>query len=97
MHNFQEYPPYLYLTQVLDHCPKAGSTYMKIWHKRDRNNEVRVVKKNVYSEYLTSLAKFRHDLLMLIRESLINIDESPNEIHIELVNWEIDAEGQTLC
>jgi len=46
---------------------------------------------------LTSVAKFRHDLLLLVKEALISIVETKKTIHIEVVGWDIDAEGQTLC
>jgi hypothetical protein len=92
-----DYPPYPYLSQVLKNCPKAGLTYLEIWKDRDQINKVHVYKKDVPSTYLSSLAKFRHDLLLLVKEALVNIEETPLVIHIELIGYDFDAEGFTLC
>jgi len=91
------FPPYMYLVQVLQHCPKAGATYMQLWKARNPQNHVKILKKTLKEEYLTSTAKFRHDLLMLSRESLINIEETPSYINVEMVDWQFDADGYTLC
>ena len=82
-----EYPPYQYLQQVADHCCKAVSTYLALWRTVDRNFKVTIYKKDVREEYLTSLTKFKHDLLLLVKEGLLSIDETPNVLHIELVGW----------
>jgi hypothetical protein len=86
-----EYPPYLYLSQVAKNCPKAVLTYMVLWQAMNKENKVDVYKKEVRNEYLISLSKFRHDLLMLVKEGLVSIDETPNVLHIELVGWDYAA------
>ncbi len=94
----QNYPPYIYLKQVAEHCPKAVSTYMTIWNLMNVENKFNVYKEDVRNELLISLAKFRHDLLLLVKEGLVSIEETEKSIQIELVDWdEIDAEGQMIC
>lgn len=83
-----DYPPHPYLKQVLVHCPKAGATYMQLWESRNKNNRVSIYKKQVKSEYLISQSKFKNDLLLLVREGLASIDESPLMLTIELVGWD---------
>ncbi len=90
-------PPYNYLLQVLEHCPKAGALYLNLWKDKDKNNIVNIDKKTVREDYLSSLSKFRHDVLMLVKEGLASVDESPGQMIIELTGWDIDAEGFTLC
>jgi hypothetical protein len=90
-------PPSMYLEQVLDHCPKAGSTYMKLWRMKDFDNCLTVAKSEIPSLFLIKKQKFQDDLLLLAKEQLINVDTSPNMISIEMVGWDIDAEGLTLC
>lgn len=85
-------PPYLYLIQVLQHCPKAGALYVDLWNHKDKENRLSIGKNKVRSEFLTSLAKFRHDLLLLVKEGIVSVDETPNAIHIELVDWEESKE-----
>lgn len=92
-----DFPPYHYLIQVAEHCPKAVCTYMALWRDIDKNNKVVIYKEDIRTQYLTSVAKFRHDLLLLVKEALISIVETKKTIHIEVVGWDIDAEGQTLC
>ncbi len=82
------YPPYLYLTQVAEHCPKALSTYLSLWRERASNNKITVYKEEIRLQFLTSLAKFRHDLFLLVKEGLVSIDETPKSINIELVSWD---------
>lgn len=94
---YEDFPPYLYLENVLEHCPKAGFTYLQIWKKRNHENKFSIEKSKVREAFLMSLAKFRHDLLLLVKEGLINIDENKENIAIEMVSWDTDAEGYSLC
>lgn len=70
------YPPYEYLTKVLEHCPKAGSTYLKLWKFRDSENKLKFSKEQIRTKFNTSFAKFRHDLWLLVNESIIELYES---------------------
>lgn len=81
-------PPYHYLRQVLDHCPKAGLTYIDIWARMDKDNRIKIDKEAIRNNFLVSLSKFRHDLLLLVKEGLISIEETPKTIKIEVVGWD---------
>jgi len=87
-----EYPPYPYLFQILEHCPKSGLVYMQLWKLRDKNSRVVVDKKDIRTEFLMTGIKFRNDLLSLVREGLCNVDESPQKIYIELVDFQEGVE-----
>ncbi len=87
-----DYPPYVYLSQVAEYCPKAVATYLKLWSGQDKENKVHISKKDIRIEYLISLAKFRHDLLLLVKEGLVSLEETPNWLHIELVDWNEEEE-----
>lgn len=95
--NFYHYPPYLYLTQLADHCPKAVSTYMLLWRNIDKENKVNVFKKDIRSEHLITLNKFSHDLLLLVKEGLVSLEETPNWFHIELVGWDNEEAEYKAC
>ena len=88
-------PPYPYLKQVADHCPKCVSLYMELWNKRDSKDKVAVYKKDIKTYFLTSPTRFKNELLMIVREGLASIDESPNMLVIELVGYDynFDEEG----
>lgn len=88
---FAEYPPIAYLLQVLEHCPKAGATYLQLWQQRDKDSRVSIKRADVRITFLTSLAKFRHDILLLVKEQLVSVHETPTMIKIELVDWHDDA------
>ena len=95
--NIFDYPPYPYLEQIVNHCPKAAALYLVLWKNRDKSNKLSVYKKDIQMEYLTSPVKFRNDLLQLCKEALISIDETPNVIHLELVDWQDEMEQHYLC
>lgn len=82
------YPPYYYLAQVAEHCPIAVSTYMLLWRERDQKNKVVIDKNTIRIDHLITLARFRNHLLLLLKEGLISIDETPNRLHVELVDWD---------
>lgn len=85
-------PPYMYLTQVLNHCPRAASTYIELWRHKDKHHKIVVAKNQVRNQFLIGSAKFMNDLLALVREGLINVDQDSldqwNRLSIELVNYE---------
>ena len=93
----EELPPKFYLKQVAQHCPKSILTYMNLWEVKDEDNRVALLKKDVYSNYLISLTRFRNELMLLVREGLISIDESPNMITVEMVGWDEDGDEYLLC
>ncbi len=81
-------PNPLYLMQVSDHCPRALSTYIKIWGDKDQNSKLTIYKRSIRDRYLNSLTKFRTDLFCLVQEGLISVDESPKLITIEFVDFD---------
>jgi len=83
-----EYPPLPYLEHVTMYCPKAAYTYLKLWSCRDKNNKVKVDKDRIKTEFLMSLASFNHNVRLMAREGLVNVDEHPNALILELVDWE---------
>lgn len=97
IHQLYDYPPYPFLQQVLDHCPKSGYLYLNLWKNRDKDNKIQILKKDIQNEYLISPIKFRNDLLHLCREALVSIDETPNSIYIELTDWEEEVERHSIC
>ena len=86
--NMFEYPPQPYFTEVLSHCPKAASTYCHIWKHQDNDGVYRVYKKDIADEFLLHPSTVRGHLRALCREGLINIDETPNTLNVELVQWD---------
>jgi hypothetical protein len=95
-----ECPPWLYLFQVANHCPKAVSIYMLLWDKKDDFNRIKVKLSDIRIEYLTTFAKFSNQLLYLVKEGLINVNQRTNKtgeeiLIIELVGW--DEEDKSIC
>ncbi len=83
-----ESPPYEYLVTAAEHCPRAVATYLSVWRQADRDRKLHICKKDVLSEYLKPLVKFRNDLMLLVKEGLISVEETPKSISIELVSWD---------
>jgi hypothetical protein len=85
---FPELPPVMFLTQVTDHCPQAASLYIKLWAKKDKHHKISVLKEDVRSEFLETKTKFANFLMLLVKEALVNVEETPRSFHIELVGWD---------
>lgn len=83
----QECPPYFYLYQVANHCPKAVSTYLDLWNRRDKENYVAISIKEVRNHFV-SLARFRHDLKLLLKEGLLSFEEKNEKFKIEITGWD---------
>jgi hypothetical protein len=81
-------PPWPYLFSVADHYPKAVATYLRLWNEQDDKHRLHIYKADVRHEYLTSLAKFRHDLFLLVKEGLASVEETPKAIYVELTGWD---------
>jgi len=88
-----ELPPYHYLLQIADHCPKAVGLYIRLWNERDKYNSLTVEKWCVREKYSSTLAKFRHDLFLLSKEGLASYMENFDEIAIELIEWSAEDEN----
>ncbi len=85
-----EYPPYVYLFQVAEHCPNAVSTYMSLWKDRDANNKITVSRKDVKREYLLPFNTFENHLISLVKEGLVSINENKKLLEIELTDYNLD-------
>ncbi len=83
-----EVPPYEYLVQAAEHCPNAIATYLSVWRQADKDRKIHVYKKDVLTEYLKPIVKFRNDLMLLVREGLVSVEETPKSLCIELVSWD---------
>ena len=83
-----DYPPYPYLLRVVEYCPAAAATYMKIWKDRDKDHKFHIYKENVKSGFLMSPTRFHNHLLMLVKEGLVSVDESPLMLSVELVGYD---------
>ena len=85
---YGDYPPYAFLEQVAQHCHKAVSTYLWLWKNKNKSHKVTI--DNTRIPFLTAqgTAQFNHNLLLLSREHLINVDKEDNLTEIELVAWE---------
>lgn len=91
----EDYPPYHFLKQVVNHCPKAASVYMDIWERRDEQNCFSTSYKVIGEEFLISKAAFRNAIRMLCKEGLLNFcePEDQDRVTIELVDWNSDFEN----
>jgi len=83
--NVWEYPPYPFLEQVLEHCPKAGKTYCFLWKKRDKDNRVLLQREDYTFRHPNA---FKEDLRKLFNEGLISFKDLGNRISIEMISWE---------
>ena len=91
-------PPYFYLKQIFQHCPKAGYTYCQLWENKNDDYLISITDDEVRSKYLTDLGKFRHDILMLEREALLNCRIIDDDMMIELIGWDHEpGGGNILC
>ena len=89
-------PPFFYLLQIAEHCPRALTCYLMLWRDMDRDFMIHVHKDDVRRKYLMSPTKFMNDLLLIRKEGLVSIDETPNMYHLELTGWD-EEEGLKLC
>lgn len=85
-----DFPPYNYTIQILSHCPKAGLTYFQLWSKRNKENKLTVLKKDIPTEFLTSVVRFRNDLMLLVKEAFVNVEETSKAFFLELTDWNED-------
>lgn len=84
--NILEYPPYL--IHVLDHCPQAAALYTRLWNAKDHHNKVVIGKKQVKQHFFLTQKKFNDYALLLVKEGLANVDETPSALHIELIDFD---------
>lgn len=86
-----ELPPYAYLMQVLNHSSKSAATYIEIWRHKDKQNKIKVAKNDIRDRFLIPAAKFRNDLLVLVKEGLVSVDQTGDDdwyiLNIEVIGW----------
>jgi hypothetical protein len=83
-----EIPPYPYLFQVAEHCPRAALTYLSIWKEKDKKNSLSVYKEDIRLQFLMSPTRFRNDLLLLVREGLVSVNETPLSIDVDVIGYD---------
>lgn len=87
--DFQPLPPRLFMEQIMDKISKA---YCFLWDQKDEKNRIRMTWRQVTRYYNKNA--FRSSLRKLNNEGLLNYEETPDGIAIELVGWdEIASEG----
>lgn len=92
------YPPFELLFKIVRDFPTSALLYMQIWQKRGASNLITVHKKNVRSQYLMELPKFRRDLTYLGKGEFITWMEDKNgTFYIELPEVQIDGKDNCLC
>lgn len=84
----RQYPPMAYLEQVINHCPKAGRTYLTLWNIKGKQNSLKIAKKKIPDLALQSAHCFRENLRSLALEGLVSFAEKGDTLHIEIVDWE---------
>jgi len=92
-------PPYAYLMQVINHHPNSAGTYIELWRHKDKKHKLHVNKYEIRDKFLMAPTKFRNDLTYLVKEGLINVNETWDidrkswyKIDIEMVNYEEEDE-----
>lgn len=65
---------------------------MDLWKQRDNENKVIIGKDEIRTKFLSTTHTFHHNLLLLAKEGLVNVDERPNSLIIELTDWDNEDE-----
>lgn len=79
------FPPYTLLTKVLDHCPKAGSIYLKLFRDRQDTDVVFYEKSSITDECGISWKSFKSDLRLLRREGVIKFTFSKDDSKVNVL------------
>lgn len=79
------FPPYFFLKQVLDHCPKAGTIYLSLWAAQDKNHKVFAPKDRIRADFGSTITRFRNELFFLSKEGLVSVVERPKTFEVYLV------------
>jgi len=83
-------PPFPYLKQVCNHCCKASALYIDLWEISNPDNQLFVEFNDIANTFGTAKQAFNHNLRLLMREGLINFENTPKGINIELTDWDYD-------
>ena len=88
LQEFKQLPPKPFMMQILDNTSK---TYVFLWERKDDLNRVRMTWEDICRYY--SKNSFRTSLRKLNNEGLLDYEESPSGLSIELVGWDdIDSD-----
>lgn len=90
--NYQEFPPVEFFLTVLRHQGDCAYFYLKIWSGHDKNFELMVDKKTVYSTYLVSPTVFKRKLHYLMDEGLLSVTETQYFYEIEFLHDDYEEE-----
>lgn len=82
--SISDFPPYDKLLHVLEYNPNAGATYLKTFSAKS-DDQLKVVKKDIRSEYHTSYAKFRNSLYWLMHEGILVVIETDRYLKIKFL------------
>ena len=91
--NKLQYPPYIYLLQIAERCVNPVYTYIMLWQNANESNKVHIYKKDIRETFRISRTVFSNHCFTLMKEGLLTVDETPKSLHIELLPFDIDAEG----
>ena len=86
-----ETPPQAYLKIIAQQCEKALGTYLQLWEKMDQDCKVFVPYLEINDLFLTSKAKFKHDILLLASSMLVNYEFIKDRYVIDVVGWDEDT------
>ena len=81
--DFQSLPPKMYLLQITDDLTKV---YCFLWEKKDKINKVYLNWKDL-SRYFQKNC-FRSNLRKLNNQALLNYEENPDGVTVELIGWD---------
>ncbi len=88
MSNSWDYPPYPFLSQVLQHCPQAGKLYLDLWKTQDKEGFSVLQKKEISSLFYLHPLAFKRKLLDLCSEGVCSLMEEDDKYVIEFISWD---------
>lgn len=87
---YNSFPPYPYFLDVLKHSPHALRTYIDLWALQDKDGRVVLRKNQIQTILLVQCDKLKKDLYKIIDLSLASVDESPQMLVIDFIQWDDD-------
>ena len=89
---YKKFPPYPFLIDVLKNALLSLRVYIELWDMQDDFGRIAIDKKEIKKTFLISPTLFYNKVLSLVDLSLLSVDESPNMIVVDLVQWHDDNE-----
>lgn len=81
--DFCNLPPKMYLMTILD---KTAQIYIDLWERKNSKNRLRMSWDDIRVSY--SKNTFKAALRKLLYVGLLNYEDSPDHIDVELVGWD---------